>query len=583
MTVHVTASDDPGIPKPQVRLQASDDASPMTATDLTFTPDNWDSTQVVQVFAVDDHVDESANLHPVTISASVNTTAAGFDDSDLRRFVLDGAAPVTDLSVPVTIADNDVTGLRVVESAGSTDVAEGGVTDQFRLIPGVQPHDDLTITIAPKNALCAAMIDGAPGDGQSIVLAAADWATGISVTVNAIEDSIVEQSPMDCRIHTTVSSADTDFDGIAVDDVVVHVTDDDRPVVLINTRDGLAVSEDTPTIDDTYKVRLANQPDANVQVVASANDGETLVYTDGAPAPSVVLTFTPADFATPQIVHVVAVDDTAVEARPHNGTISHKTRGSATGYAMDPIFRVDSSLGSDINVSIGDNDFPSPPTVHFSKTLGSQFAPLPVHFDASNTTSSVRLVKFKWDFGDGTTARGQQVDHTFATGSYQVKLVVTDSYHQTSEAMATIHAYASFTWSDTLKPRPAGNRVVAGSVVGVAFSLGGNFGQNILRNLGRSPFTERISCNTGAVLAGTQIKAEGATRPALSYDGATGFYTWAWQSDPTWAGTCRTFQFMLDNGVTKRIDFAFAPPAPTSGAAGATSTSLGKSVDRRGS
>src|SRR3954467_13169022 len=111
--------------------------------------------------------------------------------------------------------------------------------------------------------------------------------------------------------------------------------DDDRPTVLINTGNGVAVSEDTPTTDDTYKVRLGSQPDANVQVVASADDGETLVYTDGAPACSVVLTFTPDTFATAQMVHVLAVDDADVEARPHAGTLTHKIRGSATGFSTD--------------------------------------------------------------------------------------------------------------------------------------------------------------------------------------------------------------------------------------------------------
>jgi PKD repeat protein len=52
-----------------------------------------------------------------------------------------------------------------------------------------------------------------------------------------------------------------------------------------------------------------------------------------------------------------------------------------------------------------------------------------VFFNASESKAAPGrvLVEYFWDFGDGTTATGAAVGHTFATaGSYVVTLKVTD-------------------------------------------------------------------------------------------------------------------------------------------------------------
>jgi heat shock protein HslJ len=67
-----------------------------------------------------------------------------------------------------------------------------------------------------------------------------------------------------------------------------------------------------------------------------------------------------------------------------------------------------------------------------------------VVFDGSASSGQVPLVAWMWDFGDGATARGLVVQHTYTTpGSFQVRLTVQDQRAQTASASQQIHILAA--------------------------------------------------------------------------------------------------------------------------------------------
>lgn len=69
----------------------------------------------------------------------------------------------------------------------------------------------------------------------------------------------------------------------------------------------------------------------------------------------------------------------------------------------------------------------------------SGIAALDVSFDASGSTDDAGIVSYAWDLGDGNTAEGVQVSHTYDTpGTYVVALTVTDSEGLSDEASLTI-------------------------------------------------------------------------------------------------------------------------------------------------
>ncbi len=68
-----------------------------------------------------------------------------------------------------------------------------------------------------------------------------------------------------------------------------------------------------------------------------------------------------------------------------------------------------------------------PPLVTFSFTPTDPKANEPVEFDASGSTDDGEIVRYFWEFGDGETAEGQTVTHTYKTaGTFTVKLTLTD-------------------------------------------------------------------------------------------------------------------------------------------------------------
>jgi hypothetical protein len=101
-----------------------------------------------------------------------------------------------------------------------------------------------------------------------------------------------------------------------------------------------------------------------------------------------------------------------------------------------------------------------------------------------------------------------------------------------------------------------GARVKAGDVAPIVFSLGGDFGRDVLAP--GSPSTARVDCDHPG--------APTATEPALSKDGRgllfnprTGHYVFLWQTKRSWKGTCRAFVLTLNDGSVHQLTVNFRP------------------------
>ena len=81
---------------------------------------------------------------------------------------------------------------------------------------------------------------------------------------------------------------------------------------------------------------------------------------------------------------------------------------------------------------------PAIPTAAFTATPPAKIAPAPVSFDASDSYDfDGMIVRYLWDFGDGTSGTGQFIDHTYPLpGTYLAQLtVVDDDYHSAKMTM----------------------------------------------------------------------------------------------------------------------------------------------------
>ena len=169
------------------------------------------------------------------------------------------------------------------------------------------------------------------------------------------------------------------------------------------------------------------------------------------------------------------------------------------------------------------------------------------------------VADYLWEFGDGTTASGSRVSHTYATpGKYLTTLAIRDNAggedFSSADHVVTVSKYDFTGFFQPVAAAPAISEVKAGRAIPMKFGLGGDFGLGILP--AGSPTSLRVECPSSTPVVAVE-PATTAGNGSLSYDAATQNYNYVWKTDPGWAGTCRTFDLTLDDGSSHKATFRF--------------------------
>ncbi|MBM4040618.1 MAG: PKD domain-containing protein [Planctomycetes bacterium] len=111
---------------------------------------------------------------------------------------------------------------------------------------------------------------------------------------------------------------------------------------------------------------------------------------------------------------------------------------SKAGYVYDPSRNEETSDSISSTAPINQ---PPKAVATASPTMG--LAPLTVGFDGSASSDpDGRIVSYQWAFGDGATASGATVQHTYdSPGTYTAVLTVTDNQGATASTQVTVIAY----------------------------------------------------------------------------------------------------------------------------------------------
>jgi hypothetical protein len=136
-------------------------------------------------------------------------------------------------------------------------------------------------------------------------------------------------------------------------------------------------------------------------------------------------------------------------------------------------------------------------------------------------------------------------------------ITLSDDYYNSSSRLGLSLQIRLFNFTgffDPVKNPPVMNQMNAGRAVPLKFSLGGNQGLNIFA--ANYPQSRRIACDTQLPIDPVE-QTTTAGSSSLSYDSATGTYTYVWKTDKAWAGTCRQVSLQFIDGQSYLLNFTF--------------------------
>ncbi|MFN7982977.1 MAG: hypothetical protein U0Q11_14050 [Vicinamibacterales bacterium] len=291
----------------------------VSPSSVTFTSSNWNTPQTVTVTGVDDHVVDGAVAYTIVTAAATS--------SDVHYNGLDPA------DVSVTNTDNDTAGVTVTPTSGLTTTEAGG-TATFTIVLTSQPTANVTVGLTSSNTAEGTV------SPSSVTFTSSSWNTPQTVTVTGIDDHVVDGNVAYTIVTAAATSSDVHYNGLDPADVSVTNTDNDTAGVTVTPTSGLMTTEAGGTA--TFTIVLTSQPTANVTVgLTSSNTAE------GTVSPSSV-TFTNANWNTPQTVTVTGVDDHVVDGAVAYTIVTAAATSSDVHYnGLNP---------ADVSVSNTDND-----------------------------------------------------------------------------------------------------------------------------------------------------------------------------------------------------------------------------------
>ncbi|MCU0496015.1 MAG: hypothetical protein MUF87_01540 [Anaerolineae bacterium] len=292
----------------------------------------------------------------------------GSPQHDANSISNSGAAYAYSLAPEVLVSETTLT----VSETGET-------TDTFVVSLNQAPSANVTIQLTYDSAQIRVNTGSGLGTSpQTVTLTPANWNTGVTVTVQAIDDFIDETDPHSVILTTaTTVSSQSRFTNLPVADVTVDISDNDTAGITITQSGGNnAVTEAGTT--DTYTIVLDSQPisTVNVAITFPASDLTLNGDTDG----TFNTTFTAGNWNTAQTLTIAAVNDRALEG-DHSGTLVHAFTSGDPNY-NGATARVDGTTNTNtLTVNITDNETA---VVEWNPTSASAA-------EGANNTPNVRL------------------------------------------------------------------------------------------------------------------------------------------------------------------------------------------------
>ena len=270
-----------------------------------------------------------------TITVSAPSDPDGSDeDVTLRLSILGGAQDGLSQTLPVSVSDDDVPSLNLPSTSLTI---EEGETQSFRVsLKGASPSENVTLNLAVSGGGGVSINDtdsSTTGVQNSLTFTPSNWNVLQTVTISAAEDADSDSASAVVSINASGGGYSTVMTG----EVAVSVRDDDLPAAaLVVTGSPLTITEGG--VARAFNVALSSLPIGDVVVRSrSATPGLATVTAGG------MLTFTPANWDTPQGVWVSGLQDADAE----NESVTVNLSASGGGY---------DNTSASADVSVSDDD-----------------------------------------------------------------------------------------------------------------------------------------------------------------------------------------------------------------------------------
>ena len=197
-----------------------------------------------------------------------------------------------------------------------------------------RPLGNVVITVDNPDTGAVTVDTSAIADIQTTLTFTRDnWSTPQSVTVTPVDDADARNESVVIEHDITTGSGTDYLTRLSIDDVTVTVDDDDTASVTITQTGIPARTEVTEgsAATDSYSLVLTSRPSGNVVITVDNPDtGAITVDTSTAADIQTTLTFTQANWSTPQSVTVTPVDD--ADARNEMVAIKHDITSTADAH-----------------------------------------------------------------------------------------------------------------------------------------------------------------------------------------------------------------------------------------------------------
>ena len=251
----------------------------ISSPSVTFTNANWSTLQQITVTGVDDALEDGDQPYTIITSSatSSDTNYNGIDPSNIN----------------VINNDNDSIGFLITSL--TNDVMETGTSGTFSIKLKSPPTDNVTLPISSSDTT-----EGIIDVGASLVFTPANYNIPQVVTITGVDDILQDNDQYFQIILDVSTSNDANYNGINPADIEVINFDDDSFGITIGSK-----SSDTFEAGSqaTFPIVLNSPPTADVVINLSSSD-----TTEGIVTPASI-TFTSANWSTPQSITVTGVDD----------------------------------------------------------------------------------------------------------------------------------------------------------------------------------------------------------------------------------------------------------------------------------